>query len=141
MRYAPWVSPMEFLAPPRMPALALMMPLLGLYADVMGVLGGLIVSVGMLDISVMEYINMTRASVSLNDFRVGLFQSPVFGILASLSGCPRGMSRKKCVYYCPLTLSFPRICRCWMDGVVTAIRLTAWPRWSLAVLSATPPTL
>ncbi len=51
------ISPMEFLAPPRMLALALMMPLLGLYADVMGVLGGLIVSVGMLDISVMQYVD------------------------------------------------------------------------------------
>ncbi len=91
MRYAPWVSPMEFLALPRMLALALMMPLLGLYADVMGVIGGLIVSVSMLDISVMEYVNMTRASVSLNDFWVGLFQSLVFGILAPLSGCLRGM--------------------------------------------------
>ncbi len=39
---------------------------------------------------------MTRASVSLNDFRVGLFQSPVFGILAPLSGCLRGMQCGRC---------------------------------------------
>jgi len=62
------VSPMEFLVLPRMLALGLMMPLLCLYADLMGILGGLIVGVGMLDLSVVEYINQTRASVSLNDF-------------------------------------------------------------------------
>ncbi|MCP4686871.1 MAG: ABC transporter permease [Desulfobacterales bacterium] len=85
------ISPMEFLVLPRMLALALMMPLLCLYADLMGVLGGLIVGVAMLDISFMEYVNMTRASVTLNDFLVGLVQSVVFGILVALSGCLRGM--------------------------------------------------
>lgn len=42
------VSPMEFLVLPRMLALVLMMPLLCLYADLMGILGDLIVGVGML---------------------------------------------------------------------------------------------
>ncbi len=85
------ISPMEFLVLPRMLALALMMPLLCLYADLMGVLGGLIVGVTMLDIGFMEYVNMTRSSVSLNDFWVGIIQSVVFGILVALSGCLRGM--------------------------------------------------
>ncbi len=53
---------MEFLATPRMLALALMTPLLYFHADLMGVLGGLIVSVVKLDISVMGHIvTMTRA--------------------------------------------------------------------------------
>ena len=61
------ISPMEFLVLPRMLALILMMPLLCLYADLMGVLGGLIVGVTMLDINVMEYYNQTISAVRLND--------------------------------------------------------------------------
>jgi phospholipid/cholesterol/gamma-HCH transport system permease protein len=72
---------MEFLVLPRMLALILMMPLLCLYADLMGVLGGLIVGVTMLDINVMEYYNQTISAVRLNDFGIGIFQSVVFGVL------------------------------------------------------------
>ena len=57
------ISPMEFLVLPRMLALILMMPLLCLYADLMGVLGGLIVAVTMLDINLLEYYNQTISAV------------------------------------------------------------------------------
>jgi phospholipid/cholesterol/gamma-HCH transport system permease protein len=85
------ISPMEFLVLPRMLALMLMMPLLCLYADLMGILGGFIVGVGMLDLSAVEYYNMTKASVGLNNLWIGLFHSAVFGVLVALSGCLRGM--------------------------------------------------
>jgi phospholipid/cholesterol/gamma-HCH transport system permease protein len=85
------VSPMEFLVLPRMLALFFMMPLLSLYADLMGVLGGLIIGVFMLDLNFMEYFNMTRESVGLNDFWVGVFSAGVFGVLVALAGCLRGM--------------------------------------------------
>jgi phospholipid/cholesterol/gamma-HCH transport system permease protein len=85
------ISPMEFLVLPRMLALILMMPLLCLYADLMGVLGGLIVAVTMLDINVMEYYNQTISAVRLNDLFIGLFQGAVFGVLVALTGCLRGM--------------------------------------------------
>jgi phospholipid/cholesterol/gamma-HCH transport system permease protein len=85
------VSPMEFLVLPRMLALVLMMPMLCLYADLMGILGGMIVGVGMLDLGVVEYFNMTKASVRLQDFWIGLFQGAVFGVLVALAGCLRGM--------------------------------------------------
>ncbi|MDY6838212.1 MAG: ABC transporter permease [Thermodesulfobacteriota bacterium] len=85
------ISPMEFLVLPRMLALALMMPLLCLYADFMGVLGGFIVGVTMLDLNVMEYYNQTRAAIHLNNLWIGLFQSAVFGVLVALAGCLRGM--------------------------------------------------
>ena len=54
------ISPMEFLVLPRMMALALMMPLLCLYADVMGILGGMVVGVGMLDIGVHAVLQRDR---------------------------------------------------------------------------------
>jgi phospholipid/cholesterol/gamma-HCH transport system permease protein len=84
------ISPMEFLVLPRMLALFLMMPLLSLYADLMGVLGGLLIGVGMLDLNFMEYYNMTRRSVSLNDFWIGLFSAAVYGVLVAVAGCMRG---------------------------------------------------
>jgi phospholipid/cholesterol/gamma-HCH transport system permease protein len=85
------ISPMEFLVLPRMLALCIMMPLLCLYADLMGVLGGLIVSAGMLDINIVQYYNQTQAAVGLNDFGIGLFHSAIFGVLVALSGCLRGI--------------------------------------------------
>jgi phospholipid/cholesterol/gamma-HCH transport system permease protein len=85
------ISPMEFLVLPRMLALMLMMPLLCLYANLMGILGGLIVGVGMLDLTVMEYYVETTRAVSLNHLWIGLFHGFVFGILVALSGCLRGM--------------------------------------------------
>src|SRR5512135_805185 len=85
------VSPMEFLVLPRMLALFLMMPLLSLYADLMGILGGLIIGVSMLDLNFMEYYNKTRESVLLKDFWVGLFSAAVFGVLVALASCLRGM--------------------------------------------------
>ena len=85
------VSPMEFLVMPRMVALILMMPLLCVYADLMGILGGAFVGVGMMNISVTEYAVRTRDALSLTHFWIGIFQAVVFGALVALSGCLRGM--------------------------------------------------
>jgi phospholipid/cholesterol/gamma-HCH transport system permease protein len=85
------ISPIEFLVLPRMLALMIMMPLLGVYADLMGVLGGVIVGVGMLDINIVEYLNQTQNAVRMQDFWIGLFTAAVFGVLVSLAGCLRGM--------------------------------------------------
>ncbi len=85
------ISPMEFLALPRMIALVLMMPLLCIYADVMGILGGMIVGVGMLDISAVQYFNQTRAALDLTQFAIGVFKAGIFGILIAVTGCLEGM--------------------------------------------------
>ena len=85
------VPPMEFLVMPRMLALTLMMPFLVLYADLMGILGGALVAVGLYDISLVVYLNRTMEAVGLNDLFIGLFMGVVFGILVALAGCLRGM--------------------------------------------------
>jgi len=85
------VSPMEFLVLPRMLALVIMMPLLCIYADLMGILGGLVVGVGMLDISFKQYVVQTKSALNLNHFFIGLFQAGVFGVLVALAGCLRGI--------------------------------------------------
>ena len=85
------IPPMDFLVLPRMLALCLMMPLLCLYADLMGVIGGLIVGVFMLDITPMQYYVQTCGAVRLNDLFIGVFMSAVFGVLIALTGCQRGI--------------------------------------------------
>lgn len=85
------VSPIEFLVLPRMLALILMMPLLCLYADLMGILGGVVVGVGMLDLSFSQYFHQTQGALDLNNFTIGVFKSGVYGFLIAVSGCLRGI--------------------------------------------------
>jgi phospholipid/cholesterol/gamma-HCH transport system permease protein len=84
-------SPIEFLVLPRVVALFLMMPPLCLYADLMGVIGGMIVGVGMLDLGIVQYYLQTTAAVKLDNLWIGLFSSAVFGVLVALAGCLRGI--------------------------------------------------
>jgi phospholipid/cholesterol/gamma-HCH transport system permease protein len=85
------VSPMDFLVLPRMLALILMMPLLCIYADVLGILGGAIVGVGMLDVTMTEYYVQTKAAIGITDIAVGVFKSVVFGVIIAVAGCLRGI--------------------------------------------------
>ena len=85
------LSPVEFLVLPRTLALILMMPLLCLYADFMGIVGGGFIGVGMLNLSLVEYFNQTKQAITLVHFSAGLVKSLVFGIIIALSGCMRGM--------------------------------------------------
>jgi phospholipid/cholesterol/gamma-HCH transport system permease protein len=85
------ILPMEFLVLPRMLALVLMMPLLAVYADLMGILGGAVVGVGMLDITLPQYYEQTVNALNIRHFLVGLVQAGVFGVLIALAGCMRGM--------------------------------------------------
>ncbi|HEY8036845.1 MAG TPA: ABC transporter permease [Methylobacter sp.] len=85
------ISPMQFLVLPRMLALILMMPLLCLYADLMGMLGGAMVTVSAFDVSLIQYYNEIQKAVDLTDFGIGLFKSLVFAALIATAGCMRGM--------------------------------------------------
>ncbi len=85
------ISPFEFLVLPRMLGLILMMPLLTIYADLVGILGGAVVGVGMLKVGVVPYWNHTWSAASLADFSAGLMKSVVFGVLIAIAGCMRGM--------------------------------------------------
>ena len=85
------ISPIEFLVMPRMLALILMMPLLCLYSDLLGILGGFFVGVTMLDLNAMEYYHQTQRAVGLNSLFIGLFMSIVFGVIVAMAGCLRGM--------------------------------------------------
>jgi phospholipid/cholesterol/gamma-HCH transport system permease protein len=84
-------SPQDFLVLPRMLALAAMMPLLCLYADLLGIIGGAAVGVMVLDLSPALYWDETVVALTLTDFGVGLVKSAVFGVLVAVSGCMRGL--------------------------------------------------
>src|SRR5262249_1288263 len=85
------LTPMEFLVVPRILALALMMPLLCIYADLVGILGGAVVAVGMLHLDAAQYYQQTIYRLHLMDFVVGLIKGMVFGVVVALAGCLRGM--------------------------------------------------
>jgi phospholipid/cholesterol/gamma-HCH transport system permease protein len=85
------ISAMEFLALPRMLALALMMPLLCVYADLLGIVGGAAVGIGMLDIGPTQYYLRTAEAVGLDSALAGLIKASVFGVLVAMAGCLRGI--------------------------------------------------
>ena len=85
-------SSMEFLVLPRMLALMLMMPLLAVYADLMGILGGVVVAVPVLDLSAGQYFMEIYKSVSMADFLAGIFMAAVYGVIVAVVGCMRGIS-------------------------------------------------
>jgi phospholipid/cholesterol/gamma-HCH transport system permease protein len=85
------ISPMEFLVVPRIIALVLMMPLLCVYADIMGILGGAFVGVGMYDISLNQYFEQTQIALKFTHFSIGIFKSVAFAVLIAISGCFHGM--------------------------------------------------
>ena len=84
-------SPLEFLVLPRMIALCLMMPLLCLYANLMGILGGAAVGLWMLDLSWTTYYHQTVYAITLTALFGGVFKGVIYGVLIALSGCLRGM--------------------------------------------------
>lgn len=84
------ISPMEFLVLPRMIALILMMPLLCLYSDFVGILGGATVGTAMLGISPMAYAHETANALRAHDLLGGLFKATVYGVLIAFAGCMSG---------------------------------------------------
>jgi len=85
------ISPVEFLVLPRFLALLIMMPLLTLYADFMGILGGFIISVNFLGLNPVEYWQHTQSAVKLSNLWVGLTHGLIFGIIIAVTGCLRGI--------------------------------------------------
>lgn len=81
---------MEYLVVPRVLALVCIMPLLVLYSDVLGVVGGSLVAMG-LDIAPIQYFVQVRDAVGLGDILSGLVKSVVFALLVAIAGCQAGL--------------------------------------------------
>jgi phospholipid/cholesterol/gamma-HCH transport system permease protein len=84
------IDPHIFLVIPRLLASVLMVPFLTLFADVFAIAGGLLVGVGMLDLTVSGYINQTINTLDLFDVFWGFSKAGVFALLVAWTGCLRG---------------------------------------------------
>lgn len=84
--------PLEFLVLPRLLALLVSMPLLCVFADALGILGGFIIGAGLFDISAPLYLNQSLELIGLADFLLGVVKSLVFALLIGLIGCHHGLA-------------------------------------------------
>jgi phospholipid/cholesterol/gamma-HCH transport system permease protein len=85
------IDPQDFLVTPRLLALFIMMPLLCLYADLIGGIGGSAVGLGLMKLTWTQYMEQTRVAVAFLDIGTGLVKSVAFGGIVALTGCLRGM--------------------------------------------------
>ena len=86
------ISPMQFLVLPRTMGLLIMTPLLTLYADVVGILGGLAVGTQVMDFSVLHYFDQTQTALKgMWEVYSGLVKSLAFGLIIGLVGCFKGL--------------------------------------------------
>jgi phospholipid/cholesterol/gamma-HCH transport system permease protein len=87
-------NPMKYLVAPRLLAGVIALPLLVVIADVLGVLGGFIVSVAKLGFNPSTYLTNTINFVQTDDVVSGLVKAAVFGFLITLMGCYQGYNSR-----------------------------------------------
>src|SRR5258706_3802677 len=85
------IPPMQFLVLPRVIALVLMVPLLTVYADVIGIFGGAVVALVKLHLSLTLFYQQLVGALSMIDWIGGLIKAALFCVIIVLSGCLRGM--------------------------------------------------
>ena len=85
------IRPVDFLVIPRMVALVVMMPLLTLYANALGIIGGMTIARFLLDIQPRAYWVEMLTIVDTSDLMTGLIKAVTFGAMVALSGCLRGL--------------------------------------------------
>ena len=85
------ISPIDHLVLPRVLGLFVTMPLLVVYADLVGIAGGLGVSVAMLDLSSTQFVNGMLTAVELSDTLLGVFKATIYGVIIGMAGCMKGL--------------------------------------------------
>ena len=85
------ISPVDHLVLPRVLGLFVMMPLLVVYADLVGIVGGLGVAVAMLDVTPTQFMNGLLTAVVLSDALLGVFKALIFGAIIGMAGCMKGL--------------------------------------------------
>ncbi len=84
------LDPVEVLVIPRLFGLLLTLPMLTLYANLMGLLGGCLMAWGVLGISISQFLRELQYAVSARTFWVGLFKAPFFAGIIAMIGCYEG---------------------------------------------------
>lgn len=85
------LNPNQILVVPRVIGLVIALPMLTLFADVAGVLGGALIAIGSLDIPAVQFIERVKFATDVNDLMVGLTKAPFFAFLIAVTGTLRGM--------------------------------------------------
>ena len=86
------IDPINYLALPRIMALAIISPILTIYTNIIGILGGALIGYTVLGISFQFYFRRAMESLELIDIYSGLFKSVVFGITIAVIGCVQGLN-------------------------------------------------
>ncbi|MCC6414799.1 MAG: MlaE family lipid ABC transporter permease subunit [Opitutaceae bacterium] len=89
------ISPVDFLVMPRLVALCLMMPLLALYANCLGIVGGMFIALGVLDIPPAAYWVEMLTIVDMSDVMAGMIKAATFGVIVGVAGCLRGLQAER----------------------------------------------
>jgi phospholipid/cholesterol/gamma-HCH transport system permease protein len=84
------VNPIDLLVLPKVIALTIALPLLTVYADIMGVLGGMVMAAVQLDIAYITFIDRLAVALTLDSFLVGVGKAPVFAVVIAVIGCYQG---------------------------------------------------
>ena len=84
------LNPVEFLVVPRILATILAVPLLTVFADVIGLFGGALVMAGTFHVSYLQFYSQLLKSVTAQDFLLGIVKAVVFGATIAVIGCHRG---------------------------------------------------
>jgi phospholipid/cholesterol/gamma-HCH transport system permease protein len=89
------IDPVEFLVLPRVLALMIAMPLLVVFADFIGILGGLALGTLMLHLDSLAYYTQTRGAIGITDLVIGLIKSVFFGTILGIIGCWCGLRAER----------------------------------------------
>lgn len=84
------IAPLELLVLPKIIALVIALPLLTVFADVLGVIGGMIMARAQLGVGYGEFLERFVKAVSLTSYAVGIGKAPVFAAIIALVGCFQG---------------------------------------------------
>jgi phospholipid/cholesterol/gamma-HCH transport system permease protein len=84
------VGPQELLVLPKMLALIVVLPLLTVYTDITGVLGGMLMAQYRLDVSFEAFLHRMEEAIVLSTYLTGVCKTPVFAMIIALVGCYRG---------------------------------------------------
>jgi len=85
------ISPIDHLVLPRVLGLFVMMPLLVVYADLVGIAGGMGVSLAMIDLTPTQFVHGLLAAVELSDTLLGVFKATIYGAIIGMAGCMKGL--------------------------------------------------
>lgn len=89
------VNPFKYLIVPRIIAGTLMLPVLVLIGDILGVLGGYVVSIYNLGFSPGSYLHQTYDVMETMDVMSGLYKAATFGLIVTMMGCYHGFHSQR----------------------------------------------